>query len=311
MILNHRLTISVFIAGLIFSFLAASLSYFTSEVAEKVIPAQEVEGPPDLLLAGATSYSMQAKASGPLDSAPAERETRRPESHGWFRGFTSDQPYAAILALRAARQTGSYAASRELLLPCAALNAFQHGGSDPLASASRDASYPRRVQAKNRLTAYCSQIPGAVLVTLGDPMADDVDGSKFLAARKTLGSFMVKSKAENRAAFEELARQGFLQAEPGLLTFNAMWKGQSWRDSREIFSAAYEIAAFRASSTPDMAASDIRLQLRCFTSARCENTYESLPGGFSEDMKRKTLSLAAEMEQALRKGDVTPFLAPP
>lgn len=252
-----------------------------------------------------------SKGAEPLP-AGEEKELRRPVSNlesNWHSGFAKSEPYPLIVSLRDARVKGSYAASRLLAKPCTALNFMVR---DPIGEGRQVPNNQERLQAKSRLSSYCSQIPATIQMSLDAPLADDLEGIKYRAAQKILDAFMVKPKDEVRTALEELARQGGLADARDILQLNAKFQGRSWRGSREVFSAAFEIAELRASSSgPEMVGSDIRLQLRCWKTGRCVNAYEAFPDDFSDEMKQETLSLAAAMENALRNGDVSAFLGKP
>ena len=252
-----------------------------------------------------------SKDAEPLP-AGEDKELRRPVSNlasNWHSGFAKSEPYPLIVSLRDARVKGSYAASRLLAKPCTALNFMVR---DPIGEGRQVPNNQERLQAKSRLSSYCSQIPATIQMSLDAPLADDLEGFKYRAAQKILDAFMVKPKDEVRTALEELARQGGLADARDILQLNAKFQGRSWRGSREVFSAAFEIAELRASSSgPEMVGSDIRLQLRCWKTGRCVNAYEAFPDDFSDEMKQETLSLAAAMENALRNGDVSAFLGKP
>ena len=254
-----------------------------------------------------------AAAEIPKETIAADKDNRRTQAikAGWFEGFASSDAYREVAALRESKQLGTFGAGLRLLRPCAALNALRSPTSDPLSKATSSTNYQMRLKARDRLIIYCSQVPGETLVALAEPPEGDNFASQYISAINTLDTSMINSKLENRAALEELARQGQITAGKNYILGNLVLNKPSLNLSREASSAAFDIAEMRATSRLGMASKDIRLLLRCFTGGVCDDSYESLSSRFTETEQQKILSMAAEMEAAFRNGDVSALIGPP
>jgi len=253
---------------------------------------------------------LQVQPSGDLSVGIQALEKASKKNLAWFSGYASTDPYPLVMALRQSRQSGSFASYSNLIFPCLEFDTLLLLKTEPLLGLEKNERYATRAQAKESIRMYCSQFPGAVLTDLLDTLADDEPAQKLTAAFEVLGAPMIRTGGQLRAAIEELAAQGQLYR-ASLLKESSAWQGKRWKGNEEVFVQAFDIARLRATSEPGMAGMDVRLKMACWKYGRCDNDYSAVPSRFTEDMKRETLALAAEMEQAFRKGDVSAFLGPP
>jgi hypothetical protein len=223
----------------------------------------------------------------------------------WLQGFVSRDPYPLVQALLAQRVPGSYAAAHSIYLACLeAMLVTDRRLERPLEETVNDPEYGERLKAKTEIQARCTRL----MTDLIDPLPDDVNGHQYVAAIRLLGVYGLSSKSERRAAVEVLARQGQLMladGEPPLGPKN--WRGEVWQHEQGDFHAARRIARWRASSSPEMASSDIRLLLRCYVSGRCDYRYDSELDAMPEERRRRVQALASDMEAVFRSGESRAF----
>lgn len=257
----------------------------------------------------------QSSPSSTIETEPNAQYSKaapaNPIKSDWFKGYSSSDAYREVVALRESRQPGAFGAGVRLLRPCAGLNAMRSPASDPLLKSTSSTNHQMRLKAKDRLTVYCSQISGEALAAFAEPPEGDKFAAKYVEAINVLDLSMIKSKSENLAAVDELARQGLIFAAKNYILSNLKIGGQAQNYSREESSAAFDIAEMRVSSIAGMEAKDVRLQFRCFTGGPCDDSYDSLSSRFSESESKRILNLASEMERAFRRGDVSALVGPP
>jgi hypothetical protein len=231
----------------------------------------------------------------------------------WHEIYTSADPYPAVMALRQARQAGSFGASRRLALACLKANLLLEWPEDWLAArAANDANYGQRLQARDRLRARCSRFTtGPEMFEFTKPLPGDAHGEKFMAAAQALRNWSRLSAAQFREALGEVAAQGHPDDSVTWLLARAAWRGQSWRDSRNAFGEAVSIAQLRLRSSPGLENDDIRLLLRCYEHGVCDGGHEGGLQRFNPETRQKILLLAADIEQGLRAGDVDALIGKP
>ncbi|MCV2420063.1 hypothetical protein [Paucibacter sp. DJ2R-2] len=286
--------------------LAAIAAYWASIDLEQSPLSLDSAATPSVFATQELRASSSAVLAVPAE--PPEIDSKR--NTAWFSAYAGVDPYPAVVRLRQARQNGSFAAAIKLILPCVEFNTLLSTGADPSNRVLNQEGSAQRLQAKEHLRLYCGKLQGGVVSGLLDPLADDDFAQRYDAALNVLDTSMIRTGAQVRAAIEELAAQGQLDR-ASLLKQSSAWQGKRWKGNEEVFAQAFEIARLRATSEPGMASMDVRLKMACWKYGRCDNDYSAVPSRFTEDMKRETLALAAEMEQAFRKGDVSAFLGPP
>lgn len=284
--------------------LAAALVHWLMSASQDVPPPL---GSPVARPISTAAPSVQAPAT--TDSAPAKGASAPHVSEmvtHWFRAFAAIDPYPSVIALRELRQEGSFGAAVSITTVCVEANLALTSPLYALDKAVNDPNYQQRLQARHLLQARCTSFDGEQILILTEPLPNDPSGVRLREAKGRFTTTLT-TRHQIRQSLEELAAQGRLYDALNSLGLEAKWRGESWRSNEEVFSHAIEIARFRTSSQPDMEAGDIRLALRCLKSGRCGG-YESMPEHFTDAMKQQTLSLAKDIEQAIRAGDVAALM---
>ncbi|MDI4634439.1 hypothetical protein J7U46_15375 [Pelomonas sp. V22] len=250
--------------------------------------------------AGSTSRGLASEAA--LPGSFAER---------WAGGFTSDDPYPIIMALRNRRGPGSFGAARDIILACLpGMLASEHDGQ-LMQAATRQTNYAARLQARQTFVSRCHRVTHVSGDHL-ERLEDDEHGRRFIDAVVSLQHRSTETREAWEAALREIAGQGQLVSAAPRLKSLTNWKGESWQgaEDRADFSAAVELAALRASATPGTERSDLRLIERCYRWGDCEYRYDAALDTLPAPRRDRVRQLAAEMEAAFRSNDLRPFLGP-
>jgi hypothetical protein len=229
----------------------------------------------------------------------------------WKDGYTTRDPYPLAIALREAKEKGSFAASKEIVGACIqALIAI--GGPPNRHSSTQDAQDPQlqaRLQAKQEIEVRCSRFSGQDVHSLNFPLPGDHYGERFQQALAALNDGAgMKREIE---ALMEVVGQGVVPSRAMLSTVieARTWRGESWRDRREDFDTALNLAIRLATTSPTEGGSDIRDLTSCYFGARCGSG--GLRTGlqyFPADRRVAVEALVVDMQKALQSGDLEPFL---
>lgn len=244
----------------------------------------------------------QAPAEGLPNVAPPARE--------WIEGYYGGNLYAHVQALREARQPGSFAAAKEMLLPCLSFRLSEQRAALSQASAQSRPNYAARVQAQQVLAARCSGIDDQLHITLLRPLPGDEDGQRFLVAQ---GRLQERSTvAQLTEAVGEMARQGhMLDVLRQVTAIHPHWQGQAWSGSVDEYALALRLADYRVQSLPGRERDDLRLLADCMAYEVCDYDVASPVRKLPAARQAHVLQLAAEMEAALRKGRYEAFVNRP
>ncbi len=244
----------------------------------------------------------EAPAGGVPDVAPPARE--------WIEGYYGGNLYAHVQALREARQPGSFAAAKEMLLPCLSFRLSEERAALSQASAQGRPNYAARVQAQQVLAARCSGITDDMHFALLHPLPGDEDGQRYQGAERRLQER--STKAELTEAVGEMARQGhMLDVLRQVTAISPHWQGQAWTGSAEEYALALTVADYRVQSLPGRERDDLRLLAHCMAYEICDYDVASPIRKLPAARQAHVLQLAAEMEAALREGRYEAFVNRP
>jgi hypothetical protein len=220
----------------------------------------------------------------------------------WSRVLASDDPYPAMMQLRAARQPGSFAKAHEIRNACLEASlALRSQGTPPLEP--NQPNYSARLRAKEVLSKRCSRFDEKSTVDTG-PLADDVNGLNYMEATAAhRSSSILLDSAQFKTTVQELARQGRLDQAIDWLPLAKKWNGESWADAPEALGTALMLAKLKATSEPGMAERDIRLYLKCYRGGLCAKDYDDFLINVPENQRQRVLKTADEMAAIFRTND--------
>lgn len=227
-----------------------------------------------------------------------------------FRALAAENLYAAAEDLYRRGGPGSFAVARMIALECGtgmgAMHMAQTPGADPLQNEQDSTLLSKRLRAKDQIAIRCGQVLYGQFL---EPRAEDKDGVAFA---KAIDSYMQIGNGTDslRKSLEELARNQQLFQAIGLFSMAGRWEGEPWTGDRNVFNTALQLAALRASSTPEMAGQDIRTMVSCYRHGMCDGDYSVAAvtkAKLGDEQLAQIERLARPMEAALRRGDVTPF----
>lgn len=259
-----------------------------------------------------------ASAATARDTRASEASAPRP-SPGIADGMTTQETYAFVVEQHRRRQRGSFAVATYVQDACRA-------GMGALLR-YRDRSSPEAIQRRlqrstgsveqgealqaryaQQMEARCRQV--AADDAIDTPLAGDTDGEKLHDVRR-------KGMTPQRSieAFLLLAQQGQLAAGREWLMFWPYFEGQLFKsgDDVDVYIAAMNVAAFRATADPARADTDLRLMAGCLSYGVCDGRIESIWfGGWPEgsDRRLRAESLAERLTRALARNDLPSFLPP-
>ncbi|MFG6417373.1 hypothetical protein ACG02S_26155 [Roseateles sp. DC23W] len=253
------------------------------------------DGTRDIQLQSANSVSPQVSDSSAhsIDRSP----------------YTEKNLYPFLVKVQTQKTPGAWGAGRELLRACIVADLARHrfGGS---VNASDTAL---RLQAREEVQRRCGETQALVnYVNQFAPAADDLSAQRFFSAVETLQDIYVhRNAAKIRAALEELASQGRMEAAESFLYQMNSWNGVSWKNEIGNFAIVVSAAVELAGASPGREREDIRLLSRCLSEGRCDYTYGALPDTVSSLDRARMEKTVIEIAGALRSGDVKRILGEP
>lgn len=281
---------------------AIALWRLSSDVRESPLgnpPAEGVGVNGSAPASGQGSQTAHVVSSAPVTASGTAPPT--PRGADWYGGFAARDLYAEVLPLRDAKAPGSYAAAVELRSVCidASLALLRAPPLD-----ANEATLSARVSAKQELEVRCSRLLSEGLIQLED-VAGDPWASRYREALRRTGSYPYPASAETfMQDIRELASQGQFARADAWIIASATWRGQSWADRRDDFSAAVRLAQWLSTASPDMGQHDIRLLVRCYRTQHCSASYERFNPEVPEDRRIAIRALAEDMAEAFRTGNV-------
>lgn len=223
--------------------------------------------------------------------------------------YVSRDPYPIVVALRDARQKGTFAASSQLLFACFdALLAISRAPNHFATSGSAtDEHLQARLGAKQEIEVRCSRFAGSDALDLRLPLTDDSYADRY---QRALGALQGgANKQSELAALSEIFAQGMGATRTAVRTLAASqtWRGESWRDRKEEFDTATALAMRLATPAPTGGLADLRDLRGCYMAGRCTDFLSETLSYFPSDRRPIVESLARDMAAALRAGDVRPW----
>jgi len=257
------------------------------------------------------SVSTPAAPPSALPSVPINSAQDRVISD-WTSAYRSRDPYPLVVALREARQKGTFAASFELAMGCLrgllAISQppdFLSGGR-----AQVDEYLDARLQAKSEIELRCTRFAGQDFHALTQPLAGDVYGVRYRQALDVLANGAA-SRRERDAVTEMVAQgMGAAHGAAGWLSEARIWKGESWQDRENEFDSAAFIARHVATAGPPALAADLRDLVGCYRGGPCKAMSSLALSSIPEDRRPVVESLARDMAASFRANDMTPWLPP-
>ena len=250
--------------------------------------------------------SPNAPSPPAVPSASADLAPDRP-AMSWTSGYQSRDPYPVVVALREARQKGTFAASFQLQLACIdaliAISSPPNYRAEDIAGV--DEFLQARLQAKQEIEVRCSRFSGQDSLALAEPVPGDIFGERYRKALDVI--FNVSDTEREMEALSESIDQGMGPTETVLqiLSSSRTWKGESWQDRPEEFDTAALIALRLASSGPSASAADLRDLTSCYRAGSCKDFVSDALAYVPANRRQSVESLSQEMATALRAGDVS------
>ncbi len=287
-----------------------SLNAPTSDSNGQIPPATPAAQPhaaaPSVVLSTPPASSSPAAVS---QVASAQGDT----GADWTALYTSRDPYPAVIALREAKQKGTFGASLQFHMACMEATLVI---SRPTTAYSLDPTVPdvqvqARLQAKQEIEVRCSRWTGVDILALSQPLPGDAAGERYGRALNTIrGASAFDDSKRFRDALKEAADQGHLaEATSSVLSNVKTWRGESWKGRAREFDAARSIAEFLATSNSAAAGTDLRMLTACYRESSCQaDKVSNSLSHFPAEQRPVIEALARDMAQTMRAGDVGPWL---
>ena len=219
----------------------------------------------------------------------------------WTAAYTSRDPYPTFIALREARQKGTFGAAYELHNACLQGLAAISKPPNAFGGFAVDGQHAARLQAGQEIQVRCGRFNDDALI-YAEALPGDEYGQRY---RKALDA--LSEGVGGPDALAEIAAQGMAATATARLQTPRHWRGESWLGREQEFITAVSIAARTVTGAPDGGV-DLRDLTSCYRGSKCGVDYVQDRLRFHPaDRHAAIRALAQDMAAALRAGDLKPW----